>query len=363
MVRKPWFWLTLVAVVFLALLGLRAEATRRDVERWQAYQSMSRQAGDDLGVEAWLPPDVAETDNLMTHPWVAGFLSSESSAQSIALDSLQPWPGLALDGYLGPEEGRSWFEGRESESERVRHAALTYEADLAAIHEAAGRPGCRLPVDFSRPFELDDKSWLRVDQIRHALSVQADAEVAHGDGEAASRHLAALFRWGDHLRGQDFLLASVVGAGFESDAIAIARAGVVRKAFSPAERKRLLVAMRARPAENELLQVMKVERGWFLMTLDEAVAAAPAGLLSFNAWLHPAERLRATNALHFCHALDSVRPPTRPAWMRFHEAFGKPVPDRRHGIAATSLQISAGTVPAFFLLEDDLRELQEMLAE
>lgn len=350
-------------------VGFQTWAIRRDIVQWEKYQAHCRAIGEDLGIKAWLPPVVPDDDNVFTHPWVTGFVASESSPQAVAVAEMQPWPGLALDGYEAPSKGKSWFDGREAEAAAVLRAGKDRAGDFGAIHEAAGRGGCQPPVDLDGSFENVGGPWTRIGDLGQMLSVHADAAMASGDSSTAVADLEAMLNMGRHLRGGNFLLATVIGAGFEAHARKVIDAGLSRQIFHPEDRQRLLAAMRTRPVPDELAAVMRVERGVFLAALEKLVATPqPAEFKAkFRAVLNPPKRLVATNSLHFCRMLDAplASGGGRAAWedfdLRVQElSQEKATPATR--IAASALALG-NLAASLFVHEDALDQIRQRLAE
>lgn len=367
---RTWWILGLLLLLQIgAVVGFRGWAVHRDIDDWENYQANARARGEDLGIKAWLPTAVPDDDNVFGHPWVVALLASESSPQAEAVAELQAWPGLALDGYEAPSKGKSWFDGREAEAARVLRAGKDRADDFKAIHEAAGRGGCQPPVDLDGSFENVGGPWTRIGDLGQMLSVHADAAMASGDSSTAIADLEAMLNLGRHLRGGNFLLATVIGAGFEAHARKVIDAGLSRQIFQPEDRLRLLAAMRKRPVPDELAAVMRVERGVFLAALEKLVATPPpAGIKAkFAAFLNPSRRLVATNSLHFCRMLDAplASGGGRAAW----EDFDLHVQERSQlketpatGIAASALALGNVAV-GLFVHEDALDQIRLRLAE
>lgn len=352
-----------------AVLGQRMWSIQRDIKRWEAYRSQCRVEGKDLGVKAWLPPAVADEDNLFAHPWMLGFMASENSPQAGTVAQLRAWPEMGFDSYEPPAEGRSWFDGREAEAAAVLRAGRERSADLEAIHAAAGRPACRPPVTLDPSYECLAHRWTRVNDLGPLLALHADAALASGDGAAATVDLEAMLRLGQHLRGTNFMLATVIGAGFEARALPLVEAGLRRNLFGEEEKRRLLAAIRSRPLPEELAAVMRVERGMFLATLERLpLERPPAGFKERWAnWLNPPERLVATNSLYFCQILDAPlgSPGLRADWEDVHQRVSARNPqDATPGTELARAALVLGNVAAgLFVQEDAINHLRQRLAE
>ena len=367
--RTAWIVGSLLLLQIGALVGQRMWAIQRDIRRWEAYREQCRLRGEDLGIKAWLPPAVADSDNLFGHPWVLGFMASEDSPQAASVAKLQAWPGLALEAYEAPADGKSWFDGREAEAAAVLRAGRERSSDLEAIHAAAGRRACRPPVVPDATYEGPPHRWQRVNDLGPLLALHADAAMATGDTAAATRDLEAMLRFGRHLRGADFLLATVIGAGFEARAMPIVEAGLQRDLFRQEDKRRLLAALRTRPLPEELAAVMRVERGVFLATLERLIPdRPPTGLKErWTNWLQPPERLVATNSLHFCQMLDAplATPGARKAWEDFGQRLSalsrRDAPPRTE--LANAALVVGNVAAALFIQEDELDRIRQRLAE
>lgn len=367
--RGWWFLGLLLLVLIGAAVGIRAWSIQRDVAHWEAYRAHCRATGEDLGVTAWIPTAVPDEDNVFRHPWMSGFLESETSPQSEAVAELRSLPGLALDGYVGPSEGNSWFDGREAEAAAVLQAGKERASHVKAIHEAAARVACQPPVDLADSMKDIDGPWTRISDLGPMLTLLADAAMASGDASLATDNLEALLRLGNHLRGGSFLLVTVIGANFESRAGVIIDAGLSRQVFRPEDRRRLLAAMRTRPVPDEIVAAMRVERGIFLGSLNgEVTKSPPAGFRGkFAAFLNPPRRLVATNSLHFCRMLEGILASgaSRGAW----EDFARHIHEVSRVEIKPTIKISVSSLvmtnlaESLFVQEDYFDHLRQLLAD
>lgn len=367
--RIWWILGFLLLFQIAAAVGFRARAIRQDIGRWEEFQANCRTTGEDLGIKPWLPPEVADEDNFFRHPWVTGFLASESSPQAEAVEELQPWPGLALDGHEEPAEGKSWFDGREAVASAVIEAGKDRADHFKEVHEAAGRNGCQPPLDFSGSYETLSGPWTRVAGLGPMLAVHAEAAIVSGDAPAATADLEAMLRLGNHLRGQNFLLATLIGMAFETRARPIIELGLTRQVFQAGDRGRLLAAMRTRPVHDELAAVMRVERGMFLASLEDQFkkAATTGTKAKLEAWWNPPGRTIATNSFHFCKLLEPTlaNPGARTSWEDFDRMIrrmAKEEPTPANAIAKT-MYVLIGEFGPYFAQEDQLDLLRQRLAE
>lgn len=306
--RIWWVLGLLLLLLVAAAAGFRSWSIQREVAQWEDYRAHCRSSGEDLGVEPWLPAPVPDEDNVFGHPWMSGFLESERSPQAEAVAKMRAGPGLALESYEAPSDGGSWFDGREAQAAALLEAGKEQASDLKAIHEAAARVACQPPVDLGDSMKDIDGPWTRISDLGPVLALHADAAVASGDASLATAHLEAMLRFGDHLRGGNFLLVTLMGWVFENRAAMIIDAGLSRHLFRPEDRRRLLAAMRTRPVPDEMVAAMRVERGIFLGSLDgEVRKGTPVGFKEkFGAFLNPPRRLVATNSLHLCRTLEGI---------------------------------------------------------
>lgn len=302
--------------MFLMVVGgliVRMEMIRRDVERWRTYQASARARGEDLGIEAWLPPKVADADNAFAHPWMRGFLSGDSSPEAKAVAALQAWPDLGIDDYgvwEDAENRKLWFDGRPEERSRVLEAGRIHAKDFAAIYEAAARPSARLEIDASQVYESVSSSTRSSHLLGRMLGLHAAAALSARDEPAAVADLEAMLRLGSHFRRQNSLLPEVIGAGFEANALSVIEAGAVKNVFSPASKQRLRAARSSEKIEEELAACWRGERGMFLQTLERMVKTGDSSYGHPRVgFLQPPERFLAVNSLAFCEMLDPVLTP------------------------------------------------------
>ena len=376
MTKRRLFLLAGLIALPLLLTGIaflyRAHVTQRDLEKWQTYQESARTRGEDLGVEAWLPPQPADAENFFTHPWILGFLTGESSPQAEAAASMQPWPGLGLDGYelrVGDEEAgepvKSWFEDKPEDRDRVLETVRTHAADLAAIREAAARSHSRAQLDLSQGYQGGLDAWCNLSDLGTLLGVHADAALAAGDEATAVADLEALLRLGAHFRGQHFLLSLVIGAGIEARALAVIEAGATKKAFSPASKQRLRAARRSGKVEEEIASTLRVERGMYLKTVAQFVTKA--GRQNQDVLPYKPERLVATNSLFFCEMLDSalLPAPSVAGWRDFDQRIATLRAPAKSGnltaIATATLLATGGVASGMVVQEEEFDRVYKLL--
>jgi hypothetical protein len=374
--RRWWIWpvaIILPLLIFAAGVWFyRDNGIKRDLESWRNYQAAARARGEDLGIEAWLPPKVADSDNLFTHPWMLGFIEGESSPQAETVAALQPWPGLGLEDYElrveDYESGKTWFDDKPTERERVLEAGRTHAKDLAAIHEMAARPGARLEVDTSRGYESAFGSWPNLSDLGHMLGLHAAAALSAGDEASAVADLEALLRLGSHFRGQNFLLPQIVGAGQESSALPVIETGALKNAFSPASKQRLRAARRSRKIEDELAASWRLERGMFLQTLESVVRRSThSDSRPLIAFFRPPERLLAANSLAYCEMLDpALAPPLSvAAWQDFDgritRIHKKKKSDDPVEIAHATFILGGNIVSGLLVQEEDIDRIFKLL--
>ncbi|MCW1885260.1 hypothetical protein OKA04_11015 [Luteolibacter flavescens] len=323
-VNRNFWWVlgTVPVVAVLAAFGLRIHGVQRDVGRWQEYQRASAAAGEDLGIANWLPAPVAESDDLMKHPWMVGFLSSETSPEAKVVASMQPEAVPGLEYYEVPAYATSWFDGKVAEIDRVLDLGGKEWEHLRGIHDAIARSGCTVPIDLERPMESAGGSWTRLSAVSKALALQADAAIASGKEDAAVATIESILRLGGHFAGKNSLISTIIGAGAEAQALGLIELGLARHAFSENGRKRLLAALPTRDLPRQMATVMRVERGIFLKEIAPLAKLQPAGSVkSLRGFFYPPERVVAANSLFYCETLDAVLTPplSRETWDRFED--------------------------------------------
>lgn len=253
----------------------------RNPESWQIYQESARARGEDLGIEAWLPPEVPDDDNLFRHFWMV-----------------------------------SLFRGRAKEL--VQALAHPRSPEFAVVHEMAARPSAWANVDFDAPNPTAAEAWSSLSGLGSMLWNRAAGALYSGEEATAVADLEALLRLGAHLRGQHFLLSQLTGAHMEIRALRVIETGARTKAFSPESRQRLRAARRSRNLEEEIASTLRVERGLCLKHLESFPKRPPRGLrerLSSN--FYKPEQLVAANSLFLCEKLDRALSPT-PSVAGFH---------------------------------------------
>lgn len=370
----------MVIVALLLILaggmwGYRAYGTQQDLKRWHAYEDAARARGEDLGIEAWLPPKPADAENLFTHPWMLGFLSGKSSLQATAVAALNPDGALQLDDYQysvvrDDEIARSWFEDKPAERDRVLEAGRAQAADLAAIREMVMRPHARVALDLSKGYDTAAfESLADVSGIGTALGVHADAALAAGDEASAVADLETMLRLRDHLRGQNFFLLQVVGVAMEAKACNVIEAAAKRKPFSPEAKQSLRAARRSRKLEDEFASTWRVERGVYLKTLDEYVAKTPRTGLRQNimAFFYQPDRMVATNSLFLCEMLDPalIPAPSAAGWQDFAQRVellrNTGVAGGPDALARATLAMTGGLVGSFYFQEEEIDRVFKLL--
>jgi len=359
-------------LVVVAGLVVRFQVIRRDVEGWENYQQECRSRGEDLGIEKWLPPKIAEADNAFAHPWMREFLKEDFSPQGEAIDALQASPGLGIEDYeVQVEDGENsklWFDDKPAERDRVLEAGRAHAADFTAIHELAARPGARLDVDTSRIYESSCRFPANLSHIGPMLGLHAAAALSAGDEAAAVADLEALLRLGSHFRSQNFLLPQVVGAALEGSALPVIEAGAARNSFSPASKQRLRTARRTRKIEDELAACWRGERGVFLQTLESIVKMeGRTGSAPFAGFFYPPKRYQAVNSLAFCEILDPAlaAPVSLAGWQDFERRvaliFNEKGNDDPAQITHGTLMMGGGVVGGMLVQEEDMDRIFKLL--
>ncbi|WP_264512931.1 hypothetical protein [Luteolibacter rhizosphaerae] len=350
----------------VAGLLVRLQAIRRDVERWENYQQECRSRGEDLGIEAWLPPVVADRENFAAHPWIKAMIASEKSPEAKVVWDWKYWAYDALDGHEEPDNGRSWFEDKPEKAAMVMERGATLAADLAAIREAAGRPACRLPLaldrDRDRLSEVLD--WL-ID-MTGIISLRAEAALALNEEATAMDSIETLLQIGDHLQSQHFLLSVLVGKRVKAAAVSLIEIGLARGSFSSASRLRLRSSLLNPPAGEDIGTIVRLERGMILEQMGKLLEQRAPGERFGEGFMQPPARRTAYSKYTFCKGLDSVllKPATRETWESFDQILEEAVNDLPPGdLTAGWLLLFETIYPPFYQHADRVEDIRKKLAE
>lgn len=361
----------MLGILILGAFAARALSTRRDVDRWEEYRRGKEAVGDDYGVDAWLPPAVADADNFAAHPWFDSLMASVTSQDGEREWGLRYWGYGALDGYdyTAPADGRSWFDmnrpRREMAAARILAHVMTLMPDLRPIHDAAARPACRLPAALDRDSDRLSQVLDRFRNVRETLSLHADAALALGEEAAAVEDLLTLLRIGDHLQSQRLLLAVLEGKQTKDSALSVIEVGLASGRFSPESRKRLADALRIPPGGDDLAATMRLERGLVLEKMGGLLGQKHDGERFMEGFLQPPPRRSARFKLTFCKNLDPMlENPTRETWEAYDDVIDEVARKSSPGdLAIGYLVLHGGIFPSFFEHADRIEQIRQRLAE
>jgi hypothetical protein len=353
-------------LIVVAGLVVRLKVIRGDVERWETYQKQSRSRGEDLGIDAWLPPAVADAENFAAHPWIAALIASELSAQAQVGREWAAWQIDELSDYDGPNEGKSWFEGHPDKAAAVMERGASLAADFKAIREAAGSPACRLPPAMDRDADRLSGALRQLRDTAEMLSIHAEAALSTNREAIAVEDIEALLRMGDHLQTQHFLLAVLAGKRTKASALSLIEVGLALERFSPASRLRLRSALVLPPTGEEAATTMRLERAMVLEKTGKLLERPVTGERFLEGFLRPPARRAARFNYSFCKVLDGVlqKPPTRATWEAFDsivEETAKDLPSSE--LAVGSVSVYRGIFPLFFEHADRIERIRQQLAE
>jgi len=363
---KTWWILgSLFWALLLGVSGMQVFATRQDVKQWEDYRRAASAKGDDLGVDAWLPPAVPESENFATHPWIASLMASDSTPEAKVARDWQYWRNDEFEDYTGPAEGKSWFEHKPDEAARVMARGATVEAEFKSIHEAAGRPACRLPAAWDRDSERQSDARGRLRDATEMLCLHAEAALATNEETAAVENLLAMLRIGDHLQSQRFLLAVLAGKQTRASALSVIEVGLAGGRFSPESRERLAGALRIPNEGRNIAITMKLERGLILEKMGALLDKKQRGERFLEGYMQPPARRSARFKLTFCQALDPMlENPTREKWEAYDDVVDEVARKSSPGdLAIGSLLLYCGIFPLFFEHADGIDRIRQRLAE
>ena len=361
------WWLSglLLGVLILGAFAARALPTRRDVDRWEEYRRGKEANGDDYGVDAWLPPAVADADNFAAHPWIASLIASEGSPEAKVARDWTDWWLEEFEDYMGPEDGKSWFDQKPGEAVQIMARAGTLEAEFKSIHEAAGRPGCRLRDAMDRDANRRSRALGNLGDATRMLSLHAEAALAMNEESVAVEDLLALLRIGDHLQSQRFLLAVLSGKQTYASALSVIEVGLAGGRFSPESRKRLADALRFPPGGDDLAATMRLERGLVLEKMGGLLGQKQEGERFLEGFMQPPPRRSARFKLTFCKNLDPMlESATRDTWEAYDDSIDEAARKSPPGdLAIGSLTLYGGIFPLFFEQADQIERIRQRLAE
>jgi len=347
-------------------LVVRMQVIRRDIERWENYQRECRSRGEDLGIEAWLPPVVADGENFAAHPWIKAVITSEKSPEAKVGWDWKYWAYDELEDYEGPNNGKSWFEGKPEKAAAVMERGVGLAADFKAIREAAGRRGCRLPVAVDRDRDRLAEVLRRLRDTTEMISLHAEAALALNQEAAAVEEIEALLRMGDHLQSQHFLLSVLAGKQVKAGAVSLIEVGLEGKRFSPASRVRLRGSLMIPPAGEDAATIMRLERGMTLEEMGRVLERRVPGELFGEGFMQPPARRSAIFKYSFCKILDSVllKPQMRSTWEEFDQVVEKAKEDAQPGdLAVGSLLLYGGIFSSSFQHADRIEQVRKQLDE
>lgn len=361
------WWLSglLLGVLILGAFAARALSTRRDVDRWEEYRRGKEANGDDYGVDAWLPPAVADADNFAAHPWIASLIASEGSPEAKVAWDWKYWVYDEFEDYRGPDDGKSWFGEKPDEAKRVIARGSLLAADFKSIREAAGRPVCRLPTSLDRDLEAYSQVLERSRDTTGMLSLHAEAALVLKEEAAALEDLLALLRIGDHLQTQHFLLAVLEGKRTKASAISVIEVGLADGRFSPESRKRMADALMVPSEGEDVATIMRLERGLVLETMGGLLGRKHDDERFLEGFMQPPPRRSARFKLSFCKTLDPMlESSTRETWGAYDDVIDEVLrksPGR--DLAVGSLLAYSGIFPRFFEHADRIERIRQRLAE
>ena len=350
----------------VAGLVVRLEVIRRDVELWETYQKESRSRGEDLGIDAWLPPAVADAENFVAHPWIAAMIASETSPEAQVGREWADWQSNKLKDYIGPNEGKSWFEIHPDKAAVVMERGTPLAANFRAIREAAGRPGCRLPSSVDHDTDRLSVALRPLSDTMEMLSIHAEAALAMDQEAIAVEDIEALLRMGDHLQSQHFLVAVLSGKRAKASALSLIEVGLAHERFSPASRLRLRSALVLPPTAEEAATTMRLERGMVLEKTGKLLGRRATSERFLEGFLQPPARRVARFNYSFCKVLDGVlqKPPTRVTWEAFDSLVEEAAKDLSSSeLAVGSVSVYRGIFPLFFSHADRIERIRQQLAE
>ena len=265
-----WRGVGTTAVVFASLVTL--VALFYAVENWRGQRAWNRcrreleAQGEKLDFRAFIPPPVPDDQNFAAAPIFAHLFDrpppgvpEESGAQldarlrRIRVDLQgaqgQKAPQFALvdsGSLIDLAQWQRFFAGNtnypqpaapQSAAQDVLLALSGFDVELTELEQAAARPKCRWPVDYTvgNPIAIRLPHLTRLRDLAQVPLLRAAAHLQTRQSAKALGDLKLILRLADSLEGEPFLISFLVRRRLVGDMVAGAREGLVRHAWTDAQ--------------------------------------------------------------------------------------------------------------------------------
>ena len=235
-------------------------------KRWADFKTHWEVQGESFEISAHMPEAIEDSQNFAKHPLVEAFRNNDTQVMA-RLRRMEPKSLPDLHEFISAEKLELMPEPL---ARQVTEYYKQFAADLEALAEAAARPGCRVEPNYESSFSIP-KDWLiGITPYQRALSVNASAALALGDEDTFTNQTALLLDVGRHLRSNNTMVSSLLGARFEQSAYTMIRDLAPLRVKKEANRSRLLEALnrRKRPPGVEMAKVLRYERAQALKLID-----------------------------------------------------------------------------------------------
>jgi len=242
------------------------------VENWRGKRAWDRcrreleAQGEKLDFRAFIPPPVPDDQNFAAAPIFAHLFDrpppgvpEESGAgpdarlrrirvdlqdaqgkkaprfglmDSGSLIDLAQWQQFLAGNTNYPQPGAPQSAARD-----VLLALSGFDTELAELEQAAARPKCRWPVDYTlpNPIAIRLPHLTRLRDLAHVPLLRAAAHLETAQSVKALADLKLMLRLADSLDGEPFLISFLVRRRLVADMVAGVREGLVRHAWTEAQ--------------------------------------------------------------------------------------------------------------------------------
>lgn len=333
--------------------------SNRQVKRWQEFKTSAEAKGDRFTYDAWLPPAVPDEENFARHPWMERALTDESSVIA-RLEAMSPKAIRGMEQWHGSQS----ITPSPQQAEAVLQHYASFAPEFDAIHQSCARKQCRLSNLTS--LSTSTLRSTQLSRMQKILECHAQAALIAGQEDVAVTDLTALLRLGAHLRSQNLVIYMVLGAGAEARALTLINTSLPTGAFRPESRKKLLEAMRTRPARDEIPFLLRTERQFQLQIIDLMENPAVENGDAVMRW--PVRTFPSLKRAHLsqcrrfiCEQTASLLlvPARTDAWRLEQE---KPEPKAPAAIPGIGLSQLTPIISGLMLQEEEFDQLRRILA-
>jgi len=256
----------IVLIVVAAIVGFILWPCALE-KRWADFKAHWEAQGESFEISAHQPEAIEDSQNFARHPWMEAVRNNDARVME-RLSRMEPKSLPDLHEFLHSEKVPLMPEPL---ARQVIEYYKSFEADFDALAEAATRPGCRSELLCEPPSVFTPEWLIRITPCQRALSANASASLALGDEDTFTKQVVLLLDIGRHIRSNNTMVSSLLGARFEQSAYTIIRDLAPLGVKKETNRSLLLVALnrRKRPPGEELAKVLRYERALALKMIDK----------------------------------------------------------------------------------------------